>query len=66
MRSRAKSCYGKCSGSMSGSDAGNVNFDIGRFRKDVQYMQNNMSLYKHCLEDKKLENMKRFNDKIEL
>lgn len=42
-----KSCYGKCSGSMSGSDTGNVNFDIGRFRKDMlcNIYKNNMSFF---------------------
>ena len=45
--SRAKSCYGKCSGLMSGSDTGNVNFDIGRFRKDMlcNIYKNNMSFF---------------------
>lgn len=43
---------------MSGSDTGNVNFDIGRFRKDMlcNIYKNNMSFLrlKHCFEkDKK-------------
>ena len=47
MRSRAKSCYGKCSESMLGSDTGNINSDIGRFHKDVlcNIYKNDMSFF---------------------